>query len=77
LDLKMKFLRTVKMEKKFLVELQWTTRWRYSTCLSRTKEVTLAEDIRMGGTPAEDTPVEGTLAFTPMQGIPDISPAST
>jgi hypothetical protein len=52
-------------------------RWRYSTFLSQTKEATLAEDIRMEVTPAEDTQVEGILAFTPMQDTLDIIPAST
>jgi hypothetical protein len=52
-------------------------RWRYSTFLSQTKEITLEEDIRMEAIPAEDTQAEGILAFIPMQVTLDITPAYT
>jgi hypothetical protein len=66
-EVKMKVQGQLKMETRFLVELQSTMRWRYLTCHSQTKEVTLAGDI----------PAEGIPAFIPIEGILDFTPVST
>jgi hypothetical protein len=65
------------MVEEFQVELLLTRRSKYSTCLSQTKEVTLAEDIQVEVIPEEDTPAEVILAFTRMQGTLDITLEST